>query len=258
MATSEYRVTLDLFGGPMDLLLFLVRRDEVDILELRIAKIAAQFLECLEALQFLDVGLAADFVATASALMEIKSRTVLPRQEEPEAEVPLEDEPPSDLVQKLLEFKRLREAATALEDQASLWQERYPRLSDERPRGDRDLASDRIKEVEMWDLVSALSRVLRRGTQEEETSVRSVETPLAVYVEAIATHVRKQGRVAFSALFEERSHRSLIVGMFLAVLELLRHHGFRAEQPIDYGEIWILPPEESFVPETPPASSSDE
>ena len=119
MQTREYRVSLEMFGGPMDLLLYLVRRNEVDILELPLAKIAAQFVEFLEVLQLLDVDLAAEFVATASTLAEIKSRTVLPRQEEPEAEQPLDEEPPSDLVRKLMEYKRLRDASQALDEHAA-------------------------------------------------------------------------------------------------------------------------------------------
>jgi segregation and condensation protein A len=243
MSTSEYRVSLDIFGGPSDLLLYLVRRNEVDILDLPLAKVTAQFLEFLEVLQFLDVDLASDFVSTASALAEIKSRTVLPRQEEEAPlEAPLEDEPQGDLVYKLLEFKRLREASQALEAQAALWQERYPRLSDERPNQGRDLARDQIKEVELWDLVSALARVLRRQAVEHEASVRNDDTPISVYVERVAEKVRREGRVPFTAFFDAATKRGVIVGLFLAILELLRHHAFRAEQPIDYGEIWLLPP----------------
>jgi len=242
MATREYRVSLDVFGGPMDLLLYLVRRNEVDILDLPLAKITVQFLEFLEVLRLLDVDLAADFVATASTLVEIKSRTVLPRQEEPESEQPLDEEPPSDLVQKLMEYKKLRDAALALEEHAALWQERFPRLSDERHSQERDLGGDRIKEVELWDLVSALARVLRRSVVDQETNVRDDETPLAVHMEAIGQRVRREGRVAFSTFFEGATKRNVIVSLFLAILELLRHHGFRAEQTVDYGEIWIRPP----------------
>lgn len=242
MSTQEYHISLAIFGGPMDLLLYLVRRNEVDILELPLARITHQFLEFLEVLQFLDVDLASEFVATASTLAEIKSRTALPRQEEPEVEQPLDEEPRNDLIQKLLEYKKLRDAAKALEEQAALWQERYPRLSDERPSQERDLASDRIKEVELWDLVSALARVLRRGTVDREVNIRDDETPLSVYIESIGERVRREGRLAFSACFDQTSRRSVIVGMFLAILELLRHHNFRAEQPVDYEEIWILPP----------------
>ncbi len=256
MPTHEYRVALDIFGGPMDLLLYLVRRNEVDLLELPLAKITAQFLEFLSVLEILDLDLAADFVATASTLVEIKSRLALPRPEEETPEAPLDEDPRSDLVQKLLEYKKLRDAAKALEDQASLWQERYPHLSDERPSQERDLAGDRIKEVELWDLVSALARVLRREIVEQETSVRNVEIPISVYVERIGERVRRDGRVAFSELFEGERVRTIIVGMFLAILELLRHHRFRAEQPHDYGEIWILPPLDDAISSAPSDAAS--
>ncbi len=254
MSAQEYRVALDIFGGPMDLLLYLVRKNEVAVLDLPLAKIAAQYLEFLAVLEFLDVDLAAEFVSTASTLVEIKSRTVLPRQDEAETEEPLDDEPRSDLVQKLVEYKKLREAAKALDEQAALWQERYPRLSDERPGQERNLAGDRIKEVELWDLVSALARILRRRVVEQEANVRNDEVPLAVYVETVVRRVGREGRVAFTSLFEGTTSRSVIVGLFLAILELLRHQGYRAEQPVDYGEIWILPPDPNRANGSNPAA----
>lgn len=240
-----YRVELDLFTGPLDLLLYLVRRNEVDVRELPIAQLTQQFLEFLEVLEILDLDLVGDFVAMASTLVEIKSRLVLPQPEEeqPEAaDTELSDDPRSGLVQRLLEYKRFKEAATALEERAAEWQERYPRLSDDRPRSGRDPAGDRIKEVELWDLVSALGRVLQRKEVEQHTSIRYDDTPIQVYVEQIGALVRREGEVRFTSLFDDEPLRSRIVGMFLAVLELLRHHGYRAEQPEPFGEIIIRPP----------------
>ncbi len=141
-----------------------------------------------------------------------------------------------------MEYKRLRDASLALEEHAALWQERYPRLSDERPSQERDLANDRIKEVELWDLVSALARVLRRGVVEHEAKVRDEEISLSVHMERVGQRVRQEGRVAFTSFFEGATKRNVIVGVFLAILELLRHHGFRAEQTADYSEIFVLPP----------------
>ncbi|MCA9026967.1 MAG: segregation/condensation protein A [Planctomycetaceae bacterium] len=239
-----YRVELDLFTGPLDLLLYLVRRNEVDIRELPIARLTRQFQEFIEVLEFLDLDLVGDFVAMASTLVEVKSRMVLdqPEEEEEPVEAELTDDPRSGLVEKLLEYKRFKEAATALEERAAEWQERYPRLSDDRPGTGRDPASDRIKEVELWDLVSALGRVLQRKEVEEHSSIRYDETPIQVYVEQIGDLVRREQEVRFTSLFEGETLRSKIVGMFLAVLELVRHHGFRAEQPVLFGEIIIRPP----------------
>jgi len=241
MTADTYRVELDVFWGPLDLLLYLVRRNEVDVLDLPIAEITSQFVTYLEVLQFIDIDLAGEFVLMASTLAEVKSRMVLPQpEEEPEPEIVADAR--SDLVRQLLEYKKFKDAALALEERAADWQERYPRLSDERPRRAKDHAADHIKEVELWDLVSALSRVLRKKVVEKHSRIRYDETPISVYMERVGERVRREKRVAFSDFFEGTNLRSKIVGIFLAILELLRHHGFAAEQPEDHGEIWVTPP----------------
>ncbi|MEZ6067716.1 MAG: segregation/condensation protein A [Planctomycetaceae bacterium] len=256
METPIYRVQLDIFSGPLDLLLYLVRRSELDVLDLPVARITEQFNDMLNVIEFIDLDLAGDFVMMASSLTEIKSRLELPRADElPEDEHPLgDDDPRSELIERLIEYKRFKDAANQLEERAAEWQDRYPRLADDRPRTSKDPASDRIKEVELWDLVSALGRVLRHKEVEQQTKIRYDETPVAVYVDRIGSQVRREGEVKFSTLFEGENERSRIVGLFLAVLELLRHHHFRAEQPSEYGEIWIRPPLESGEAPPPPAT----
>lgn len=252
---TDYRVQLDAFSGPMDLLLYLVRRNEVDITRLPIAKITTHFLQFLEVLQFLDLDLIGDFIVLASSLIEIKSRQVLPRaEEEAVEELPLAEDPCGELIQQLLEYKRYKDAATALEHGAAEWQERYPRLSDDRPTVGKDPSADSIKEVELWDLVSALSRVIQKKVVESTSSIRYDETPISVYIERIGARVREVGKVPFSEFFDGTNMRSKIVGIFLAVLELLRHHGFRADQPFAYGEIYVLPP--LAESESPPAEGT--
>ena len=249
---ADYRVQLDLFSGPLDLLLYLVRRNEVDIVELPIARITHQFLQFLEVLEFLDLDLVGDFIVMASSLVEIKSRQVLPRAEEDEPdEVPIEDDPCSSLIQQLIEYKRYKDAALALEHHAAQWQERFPRLSDDRPSSGKDHSADPIKEVELWDLVSALSRVLQKKFVEETSSIRYDDTPISTYIERIGARVREVGQIPFSEFFEGTNLRSKIIGIFLAVLELLRHHGFRAEQVAEFGEIFVFPPaNESVIAES--------
>lgn len=266
MTSPAYRVELDLFSGPLDLLLYLVRRNEVNLIDLAIAKITAEFQKYLEVLEFIDLDQVGDFIVMASTLVEIKSRLVLPRTEEEEQEPEVTDDPRSELIQQLLEYKKFKDAAQALEERASQWQERYPRLADDRPATSKNPSADRIKEVELWDLVSALARILDRKVIEESGSIRYDDTPISVYVEQVKGRVIQEGRVAFSSLFDDTTLRSKIVGLFLAVLELLRHHGFRAEQLEDFGEIWIMPglsdevsspPAEDASPDGP-ASLSDE
>jgi len=256
--TSSYRVHLDMFSGPLDLLMYLVRRNEVEIVDLPIAKITAQFEEYLEVLEFIDLDIVGDFVVLASTLVEMKSREVLPRfAEEPETEISEDDNPTGELIQQLLEYKKFKDAASALEDRSADWQDRFPRLTNDRPRQGKDHAADTIKEVELWDLVSALSRILRTKVVTKESRIRFDETPISVYVEQIGKRVRVEGRVAFSSCFEKSNDRVRIVGTFLAILELLRHHQYQAEQPVDYGEIWVMPPLDMNAPLPTQHSSED-
>ncbi|MCA9040162.1 MAG: segregation/condensation protein A [Planctomycetaceae bacterium] len=255
---AGYRVKLDLYCGPLDLLLYLVRRNEVDILELPIAAITNQFLEYLEVLIMIDIDEIGDFLVTASTLIELKSRLVLPRPEEhlDEEETEIEDEMSSALVQRLLEYKRFKDASQLLQEKAALWQERYSRLNSERPRRGRKPSDDLIKEVELWDLVSALSRLLRVKQIDTKSKIKYDDTPISVFMERIRDRVIAEGEVRFSDFFEGIKDRSRITGIFLAILELLRHHQFRANQPVEYGEIWILPPLEGTGELDAPLESS--
>jgi segregation and condensation protein A len=243
--SMNYQVQLEVYSGPLDLLLYLVRRQELDILHLPIAKIASEFLKFFEVLQELDLDEIGEFVVMASALLEIKSRLVLPGTEEAAAvETPLEDpaDPRADLVRQLLEYKRFKDASRLLEEQSSEWRLRFPRLSDDSPEDGSDPTQDRIREVELWDLVSALTRVLHQNTESAPKSIVYDDTPISTYVERIRARVLTEERVAFTSFFEEATYKSKVIGIFLAILELLRHYHFRAEQPEDYHEIWILPP----------------
>lgn len=244
--TADYRVELDLFSGPLDLLLYLVKRSEVDVSEVSLAKIASQFVTYLEVLQFIDLDLAGEFLVTASTLIEIKSRAALPQEAAEDTEDPAtEDLARSGLVTRLLEYRKFKAAAAELEERAARWQERYPRLSIEQPGDANDPTEDRIREVELWDLVSALGRVLQKKETVGTASLRREEIPVAVLVERIGERVRKEGRLPFSTFFEGANERTRIVGVFLAILELVRHHGYRAEQPTEFDEIWIGPPGEA-------------
>ena len=241
MSAVEYRVQLDHFQGPLDLLLYLVRRHEIDVRELPLAEITRQFIEFVDVLECLELELVGDFIVMAASLLEIKSRQSLPQPEETDEEIEPDDSQ-NRLIERLLEYKKFKAASLVLEERAAEWQERFPRLSDDRPRDGKDHAADRIKDVELWDLVSALGRVLKRKEIDKQTRIQYDDTPISVFIERVGKRVRREGRVSFSSFFERTNDRHRIVGLFLAMLELLRHHGFRAEQTADFGEIWLLPP----------------
>jgi segregation and condensation protein A len=234
----NFRVDLDTFRGPLDLLLYLVRKHEVDVLDIPIAPITAQFLEYLEILSTLDVDAVGDFVELASMLMEIKSRMVLPRAEDEEE---LLEDPREELVHRLLEYRKYRDAATLLEQQSRAWQLRYPRLASDLTPRPHDPADQPIHEVELWDLVSALGRVLRENEGAHPSSIVYDETPIQTYMLQIHHRLRASGRLAFSDTFRAGMHKSALIGAFLALLELVRHHSVAAEQVTLHGEIWILP-----------------
>jgi segregation and condensation protein A len=237
----DFRVQLDVFRGPLDLLLYLVRKHEVDVRDIPIALITDQYLAYLEVLQQLDVNEVGDFLELASTLVEIKSQFVLPHAGE---EVSEWNDPRDELVQRLLEYKKYKDAASILEERSRDWQQHYARLASDVPPRDTDPAGQPIREVELWDLVSAMGRILRDSRAVQGTTIVYDDTPIHVYMQRIHGTLAKSGRVAFSDLFEPGLHKSAIVGVFLAVLELVRHHSVRTEQSDLYGEIWIVTGEE--------------
>ena len=242
---TDFRVDLSVFRGPLDLLLYLVRKHEVEITDIPIAMITDQYLEYLALIEQLDVNAVGDFLAVASLLIEIKSQQVLPRSDEVEDAV---EDPRQELVHRLLEYKKYRDAASILEERSRGWQQHYARLSTDLPRHERDLAGEPIQEVELWDLVSAFGRIMRETEAAKPSNIVYDDTPIHVHMSRIHDRLREAGQLAFRDLFDPSMHKSKLVGIFLAVLELVRHHHVRVEQNALFGEIWILPNLESPVP----------
>jgi segregation and condensation protein A len=245
MTVVDFRVDLNVFRGPMDLLLYLVRKHEVEIVDIPIAAITDQYLEYLALIEQLDVGAVGDFLAMASLLIEIKSQQVLPRADEIQEEI---DDPRQELVRRLLEYKKYRDVASILEERGRSWQQRFPRLSTDVPRHERDLAGEPIQEIELWDLVSAFGRILRESEASRPSNIVYDDTPIHVHMERIHARLLDAGRLSLRELFDPMMHKSKLVGIFLAILELVRHHHVRVEQNTLFGEIWILPNLECTAP----------
>jgi len=240
-----FRVNLNMFRGPLDLLLYLVRKHEVEIVDIPISLITDQYLEHLGVLEKLDVNSVGDFLAVASTLIEIKSQQVLPRCDEIEDAI---DDPRKELVQRLLEYKKYRDAASILEERSRGWQQRRPRLADDLPRRERNLAEEPIHEVELWDLVSAFGRIIRDTEASKPSNIVYDDTPIHIYMSRIHGRLMERGQLSFSDLFEPGMHRSTLVGIFLATLELVSHHKVRVEQNDLFSEIWIFPRGEQADP----------
>jgi len=236
--TMQFRVQLDAFAGPLDLLLYLIRKNEVDVRDIPIAEIADQFLEVLEVLEQIDFDAVGEFLELAVRMIEIKSQMVLPRQEDENEEQELDD-PRRDLVQRLLEYKRYRDAAAALEERRRDWQQRFARRSLEVNDRSLDPADQPIQELELWDLVSAFSRVMRDNAATQPANIRYDDTPIEVYAEMIRDRLRCEPKVRFEALFDAGANRSKLIGVFLALLELIRGSQATAEQAENFSELWI-------------------
>lgn len=251
-----FRVELATFSGPLDLLLYLVRKHEVDICNIPVADVTEQFLDHVAVLEQLDVDSVGDFLDLASTLIEIKSQMVLPHQD---AEEPDEiEDPRQELVERLLEFKKYRDAAVQLEERGRQWQERFARAASDLPPRARQDAQPEIAGVELWDLVSAFGRVLRDKLKgPTTTSITYDDTPIHVYMQTIDERVRREQSVLFFDLFPDAVHKSTLVGMFLALLELVRYRHALAHQNERYGDILIEPGPEP-LPESFASTSAGE
>jgi segregation and condensation protein A len=249
----EFKVALDVFSGPMDLLLYLVKKHEVDVTEVPIATIAAEFVAHLEVLEDLAIDQVGEFVELASVLLEIKARALVPRPEETEEPVELVRE---DLVQRLLEYKQYRDAATLLEDRARLWELRFARRAADEPADRGGPAEVAIADVHAWDLVGALARVMAKREKRRPRQIVHDDTPIETHAARIEALVAEQGRVAFSTLFDDDMPRSRIVGIFLAALELVRRGTISTRQEQLFDELWLEPAPPRPTAATPPAPES--
>ena len=238
VASHEYQVVLDAFRGPMDLLLYLVKREEVDVRDIPVARVAEQFKQYLDVLSLIDVERAGDFLVLAATLMEIKSKMLLPHAEETAKD---QEDPRRQLVQQLIQYKRFKDASALLESQGERHALRLPRQPATAPAAG---GPQRLQPVELWDLVSAFSRLMRETMTQLTHDVVVDQTPLHVYMETILERLRSELRLPFSALFTPPHTRGRLVGLFLGVLELTKQQRILPEQLEPFAEIWVaLAPE---------------
>ncbi|GMU82200.1 MAG: hypothetical protein AMXMBFR47_20710 [Planctomycetota bacterium] len=256
----EYRVQLDVFSGPLDLLLFLLKRDELDIQDIPIVRVTDQYLQYVRLLEQVDPNAAGDFLVMASTLIEMKSRALLPSppldgdNEEEEARIAL--------VRQLLEYKRFKDAARALGHAADDRAKRYVRRPAELPD---ELRGVELEEVEVWDLLTAFGRMMTSiGHGPGLHQVRYDDRPIEEYAQEIVETLSRRRTYTFQALFETRTTRAEIIGLFLALLELIRRRRVRAEQEKAFGVIYLFAldeidePFESPQPEPSPIDTAEE
>lgn len=253
----EYRVTLDVFEGPLDLLLYLVKREEVDILDIPIAKIAEQFREYLQVVAFVDVDQAGEFLVMAATLMEIKSRMLLPHEQSEKAEL---EDPRSDLVKQLLEYRKYKETAFLLQQRA---QERAKLFTRSDPLRQPQAKTPTLRPAELWDLVAAFTRLMRETQLLAPRTIVVDETPMHVYQTHIRQRLTEHPRSNFRDFFTPPYSRGRLLGLFLAMLELIKTGEITIEQEQHFGTIWLCrldpthTPSNNSSPLTPDAASPD-
>jgi segregation and condensation protein A len=233
---AEYRVNLEIYNGPMDLLLYLIRRDEVDVHDIPIARITEQYLQYVEMLQEINPDVAGEFLVLAATLLEIKTRMLLPPPAREDASEGLMLDPRAELVRQLLQYKAFKDAAGMLEDAAEQHAARYARTPSV-PEADPSAVD--LEDLQVWDLVEAFGKLLDSiGHRPTHHQVIYDDTPLELHQEDLLDRLRREGPLRFSEVFQGRS-RSEMVGLFLAMLELVRLHKIVASQEIAFGEIHV-------------------
>lgn len=237
---SAYRVELSCYEGPLDLLVQLARQDEIDILEIALTEITARFLDIVGELAGIDLDEIGDYLVLITTLMEIKSRALLPTEEGPVEVAP--EETRQELVRQLIEYKRFREVASLLWERAREQQQKLPRLADDIPPETADPTSQPIRELELWDLVSAFSRLMKENIIPVADTITRDPTPITTYMERMEARVLATGGITFRELLGLRNSRSQLIGKFLALLELIKCKQVWVELDETRDEILVLPP----------------
>jgi segregation and condensation protein A len=254
---TDYKVKFEVFEGPLDLLLYLIKKEEVDIYDVNLTQLATQFIEYIEVMRLLDLDIAGEFLVMASTLMYIKSRELLPVDQQVTPEGEEEDEDPRwELIRQLVEYKKFKDAAAQLQSLESRQDAVYPRLPG-KPEFAEEPAAVR-GQASLFDLINAVNAILKRVT--ERADLRDIfedKWTVSEKIETIRHQISGRGRIRFSSLFADATSRTEVVVTFLAMLELIRLRVIEALQQTVFGEIELMeapPPPAGAV--TPAASTS--
>lgn len=236
---SEYKVKFDVFEGPLDLLLYLIKQEEVDIYEVNLTKLATQFIEYIEVMRALDLDIAGEFLVMASTLMYIKSRELLPVDQQVQVEEEDEGEDPRwELIRQLVEYKKFKDAAAQLQVRELEQENIFPRIP-----AKLDFISGKPTwrpDVSLFDLVNAVNNILKRVNQREDLrDIFEDKWTVSEKIEDLAKLIAEKSPLKFSELFANATSRSEVVCTFLALLELIRLRQLVCTQPEQFGEIEI-------------------
>ena len=250
---AENKVQLDVFEGPLDLLLYLVKKEEVDIYEVNLTKIAAQFIEYIDLMRQLDLEVAGEFLVMASTLMYIKSRELLPVDQQAQVEAEEDGQDPKwELIRQLVEYKKFKDAAARLQEREAIQENIFPRVP-----GRMEFAAETPPirpEVSLFDLLNAVNSILKRFHQPEDArDLFEDKWTVSAKIEHLMQVLGVRLKLRFSELFETTTSRSEVVATFLALLELIRLKQLVVSQSEPFCEIEIC-----LAPPPPPTPISIE
>ncbi len=239
---NDYKVRLEIFEGPLDLLLYLIKKDEIDIYDVSLERITSQYLAYLDTFQMLNIEVASEFIVMAANLMYIKSRTLLPVSVQPPEEDADEEDPRWELIRQLVEYKKFKDAAQFLQVRDSEGSEFYA-ATPEIP--ELSAPTNAPLQTGIFDLIRAFQKVLKRF--DDVHSLREIvddRWTVSDKIDFLLGTVPVGGRMKFEELFNEASSRSEVIVTFLAILELIKLHFLEIEQTRTLGEIVVLRPED--------------
>jgi len=237
---ADCRLKLEVFEGPLDVLLYLIRRDEIDIYDIPIAHITEQYIAFLDQARADNLEVAGDFLLMAATLIQIKARMLLPATAEFDDDDEMLDEidPRTELVEKLIEYRQFRDVAGRLQERESRETDYFARAA--APAEDSDAVEPRaVGEVNLYDLLTAFTNVIRYAEDQPVAEVLPQRVTLEQKIAETSIRLRESRSLRFEDLFEEGSSRLELVCTFLAVLELVRMGRIRARQSETYGEIRV-------------------
>lgn len=234
--SSPYKVALEVFEGPMDLLLYLIKKDEIDIYDIPIESITKQYMEYLETFKILNIGLAGEFLVMAANLCYIKSRMMLPKHVQPPEEDADEEDPRWDLIRQLIEYKKFKEAARQLGDRESKQSDHFQRVPEKIETAEED-KRPLSEDVGIFDLIKAFQNILDRFQDEGLGEIIDDQYTVSDKIDHLLSRVTPGGTIRFSALFEGATSKHEMIVTFLAVLELMKLNYFRVRQEVILGDI---------------------
>ena len=242
---TDYAIKLDIFEGPLDLLLYLIKKNQIDIYNIPIALITRQYLDYLNLIKSLNLDLAGEYLVMASTLIHIKSRLLLPVPEEPSPEE-LEDDPRSELVRQLLEHQAFKEAADLLTRRPILERDVFKRAAalpeEKRSSGAEE---EELVEASIFELIEAFHQIVSRLDQKELLEIDLEKLSLSDIINDVMERLTREKNLTFDELLGEKRERRRIVYTFLALLELIKLKMIKAYQTAAFGVIRIFPAVES-------------